>query len=239
MQASKIDLENLFQAHELRIRLARIAAQVQELKSGAVLREKEADRIKVSGELSNALHMLDELETELKRAESDLELVETRIAKDTLALNSTSSTKDATGLQHELQTLAKRKSDLEDAELELLDRIDVQKRVVESLTQLREQINQELIVAQAELVERVADLERELEAEQLVLDQLVVKIPTDLWGLYQTKSRRGVAIGRLMKLVCSACNMGLTSAAYKEISSTPIDQLVTCSECGAILIRDA
>lgn len=238
MQASTKDLETLLRIDELRVAVNRRSQEIQELKTAAVLRDLEAERIALAGELSNAMQRLDEIEIELKRAESDLQLVESRISRDTSALNTTTSSKDATGLQHELQTLAKRKSDLEDVQIELLEGVDQQRAIVGSLTASRERLAEELVAAQAALVEKIAVVQQEVDMGELELIELVKTVPTELWQLYQTKSQRGVAIGRLVKLTCSACNMGLTSAAHREISATPADQLVTCSECGAILIRD-
>ena len=238
MQASRKDLETLIQIQDLQARVSRYSNQILELRSGAVLREKEAERIDVAGQLTRAMQRLDELQIELKRAETDLQLVEARISRDTNALNTTTSTKDAAGLQHELQTLSKRKSDLEDIQLELLEGVENQREIVESLTGTRQRLAEELSAAQAALVEEISNLQREVDSGQLELAGLIESIPSELWGLYETKSRRGVAIGRLVKLTCSACNMGLTSAAHREISASAADQLVTCSECGAILLRD-
>ncbi|NCV37624.1 MAG: hypothetical protein EBW70_06385, partial [Actinobacteria bacterium] len=54
---------------------------------------------------------------------------------------------------------------------------------------------------------------------------------------FDKKIQRGAAVGRLTGSSCSACNMNLNSTAMAEISRVPADELATCSECSAILVR--
>lgn len=238
MNVNTAELSELLVIEERRVQLNRMRQELQVLSSGTELRAKEEERIGVAGKLSNALQLMDELTTELKRAETDLEVVEARIEKDTQAISSTSSSKDAAGLQHELQTLAKRKSDLEDMQLELLERAENQRAEVDSLTTKRELLAGELAESKSALTAKINSLQAEILTQERLIDELGSRIAPELLDLYQKKSVRGIAVGRLVKLTCSACNMGLTSAAHKEISGTPIDEIVTCPECSAILVRD-
>jgi predicted nucleic acid-binding Zn-ribbon protein len=73
------------------------------------------------------------IHAELKRAESDVELVEGRITKDSERLVHTASAKDAQGLEHELETLRRRRSDLEDIELAIMERLEEAEAVLSGL----------------------------------------------------------------------------------------------------------
>lgn len=238
MNVTKSDLANLLQIEESRVKINRMKQDLEALSAGEQLRLKEDERIAVAGQLSLANQSMDELQTELKRAEGDLGLVEARIERDTKALAETSSSKDATGLQHELQTLAKRKSDLEDVQLELIDRLDEQRVQVETLSRSREMLAIELAELKESLTAQVEDLRKQIGAIEESSESLAKTVDSEVLGLYRKKSERGIAIGRLVKLTCSACNMGLTSATQREMSATASDQLVTCPECSAILVRE-
>jgi hypothetical protein len=72
----------------------------------------------------------DDITAELARVESDVAVVDARAARDTERLASSANAKEAQGLEHELVSLAKRKSDLEDAQLELMERLETAQSAV-------------------------------------------------------------------------------------------------------------
>ena len=66
-----------------------------------------------------------DVQRELTRAEGDVEQVVSRITRDEGRLNSgTGSAKDLEGLTHEVETLNKRRAELEEVELEIMMRMD-------------------------------------------------------------------------------------------------------------------
>jgi len=66
----------------------------------------------------------DDVRTELKRLESDVAVVEARRNRDAERLAASTNPKDAQALEHELGSLARRQSDLEDAELDVMGRLE-------------------------------------------------------------------------------------------------------------------
>ena len=92
------------------------SARVSEL-----LTERHAQSAVLTGLLGDR----DDARAELDRLESDVALVDARTARDTERLAATSNAKEAQGLEHELASLAKRKSDLEDAELQIMERLEI------------------------------------------------------------------------------------------------------------------
>ena len=121
MKATEAQQADLLSLANLDQEISRSKAAIKNLSSGsqfAALRETQRD---LAAKLINARNALDTVELELKRSETDLELVEQRIAKDLSRLNSTNNAKDAQGIQSELESLNRRKSDLEDIELAILD----------------------------------------------------------------------------------------------------------------------
>ena len=89
-----------------------------------------AQRQAQSAELTTLLGVRDDARAELARLESDVALVDARAARDTERLAATSNVKEAQGLEHELVSLAKRKSDLEDAELVIMERLETAEAAV-------------------------------------------------------------------------------------------------------------
>ena len=89
-------------------RLAELQPQAAEIRSR---------RLAASGELEDA-------KTELARVESDVEVVEARMKRDSDRVQQTASVKDVAALESELQALHKRRSDLEDIELTIMERVE-------------------------------------------------------------------------------------------------------------------
>jgi len=116
------ELENLFALQELIILNRKIEAQAKQLATGSDLEAARSAQLSNSAEISQARSEHEALVRELERLEADLGLVQKRIATDKDRLTKTAVARDALGIQHELETLAKRASDLEDVELELLER---------------------------------------------------------------------------------------------------------------------
>ena len=101
-------------------------------------------------------------ERELKRAEADVETVESRIERDQKRLDSGSGTpKDLTALQHELVSLNKRRSDLEDVELEVMERLETLRTRHTEHQQANDQLREELAGLERTRDDELAGIENE------------------------------------------------------------------------------
>jgi predicted nucleic acid-binding Zn-ribbon protein len=67
--------------------------------------------------------------------------------------------------------------------------------------------------------------------------QQAARLSTELMELYEKKASRGVPVGRLVGRDCGACHISLGATALNDVQSLPRDQIATCPECQAILIR--
>ena len=83
-----------------------------------------AQRATLTQELSSRANARDDLTAEIARLESDVKVVDARISLDTERLAASSNPKQAQGFESELAALARRKSDLEDLEIELMERLE-------------------------------------------------------------------------------------------------------------------
>src|SRR5690606_21692046 len=119
-QALLLDL----QAEDTRLQqLTHRANALPELAELEALAKEETEARRVFAERQNAL---DDTNAELKRTESDVELVETRIARDSERLQGSSSVKDVAALEQELAALKRRLNDLEEIELTIMERVEEQ-----------------------------------------------------------------------------------------------------------------
>ena len=237
MKANLQDQKRLLELVELDLNLVKNAGDKAKLLAATDIQIASEKTLSLSDQLIDARNRVGDLELELKRSENDLELVETRIAKDNQRLSTTSSSKDAQGIEHELNTLAKRKSELEDAELgimEVLDKVRAELSVAESAKSAAEN---ELSSLRASLSSETAELDSkraELSAKRVALVGL---IDGELALAYQRKADRSVAVGKLTGRECGACRLSITATNLEEIVALPADEISECPNCQAYLVR--
>lgn len=190
-----------------------------------------------SADLISASNRIDGLKLDLKRLETDVELVAKREAKDQAALRTTSVVKDAQGLQQELKTLEKRRGELEEQQLQIMEQLEEANAQMSLVTKARTETEELLKVVIARLESAKTKLISGMDLSQATRKQLVERLPEDLINLFDAKSRRGIAIGRLTNSQCGACRMGLSATALAEVGRIPLGEIATCPDCGAILVR--
>ncbi|GAA1641985.1 zinc ribbon domain-containing protein [Microbacterium flavum] len=190
-----------------------------------------------SAVLTGLLGDRDDARAELDRLESDVAVVDARVARDTERLASTSNVKEAQGLEHELASLAKRKSDLEDAELTIMERLEAADASVAAQEAAIAEINAEGARVSAEGKAAVAAATAAWESASRDRGALAARVPADLLAFYERLAARGVGAGALRRRTCEACHMVLSGTDLQALRRVADDDVVTCPECGAILVR--
>ena len=166
---------------------------------------------------------------EAKRAEIDAKLYD----------GSVTGTKDLLALQDEAKMLVSRQSDLEDAELEIMEQVE---QVDAELDPVTTQIL-EAVARRAEeeglLAAALAEIEQEITTRETLRVDAVAPIPSDLLSHYESlrDDLGGVAVARLVGSTCDGCHMALSAVSFDQIKRQAEDALVNCDQCGRILIR--
>jgi predicted nucleic acid-binding Zn-ribbon protein len=206
---------------------------------------KELEIIKKKlSELGEVLKVIqgeeDSINQELKRSENDVELVDTRIERDEKRLASgTGTAKELEQTQHELQTLHKRKSELEEVELEIMvrkeaidERLKVQNDEIEKFSKSRSDLEATVATKSAQLLEQINTATSER-------TELITNISAELVNLYEKirTNASGVAAARLFEGKCEGCHLTLNAVEITRIKGLPEDEVVRCEECNRILVR--
>ena len=237
MKANLQDQKRLLELVEIDLSLVRNAGDKAKLLSATAISEANEKALALSDHLIDARNRVGDLELELKRSENDLELVENRIAKDNQRLSSTSSAKDAQGIEHELTSLAKRKSELEDTELGIMEDLETVRAELSEAEKAKAAAEQELTRLRSALATDTAGLDSvraELSSKRSVLVGLV---EPELAAAYQRKADRNVAAGKLVGRECGACRLSITATNLEEIVALPADEIAECPNCQAYLVR--
>ena len=237
MKANLQDQKRLLELVELDLNLVKNASEKTKLLAATDIQMASEKALAFSDQLIDARNKVGDLELELKRSENDLELVENRINKDNQRLSTTSSSKDAQGIEHELITLAKRKSELEDTELGIMDELDKVRAELIAAENAKSEAESELNSLRSALSSNASTLDSqraELTAKRVALVGL---IDPELAVAYQRKADRAVAVGRLTGRECGACRISITATNLEEIVALPADEISECPNCQAYLVR--
>lgn len=184
---------------------------------------------------------LGDLDREVRRQETEIDQVRAREDRDRkLLADGNVGAKQLADLEHELATLQRRQGVLEDDLLELMERREAVDADTNHARVELEKAQSALSDAQGRRDSALADLDS-TEAKRVADRELMVKqFPADLLALYErVRGQRGVGAGLLRGRRCGACRIELDRTTMSAIKAAAADDVVTCDECGAILVRTA
>ncbi|HEY8881866.1 MAG TPA: C4-type zinc ribbon domain-containing protein, partial [Dermatophilaceae bacterium] len=221
-------------------RLSQIAHRKATLPELAELRELDAQASSLDDDLVRAQTALDDIQREIVKADTDVQLVRERSTRDQARMEAGQGTaKDMQALQHEVDSLANRQSALEDIELEVMERAEALTVEVSRLEAARAQL-----VTRADELKALRDKAfAELDAEVVEIGRsradVVAGVGDDLVGLYEKirDSSGGIGAAVLRQRRCGGCNLELNQGEMNRFTAAAQDEVLRCEECRRILVR--
>lgn len=222
-------------------RLTQLDHRASHLPEATELAEVEARLRRARDEVVAAETIASDLEDEQKRADRDVEQVRDRRARDQDLLDSGTigDPKQLQSIQAELENLSRRQTDLEDVELEIMERVEGARAAVAQLTAERDELAAQRdalsATVQAKLGE-IADERRGVETER---QEIAASVTSDLLALYDKirGEHGGVGAAPLHRGACQGCRLSLPPTELEELRAAPADEVVRCEECRRILVR--
>lgn len=239
MNATPAEQQELLRLQSVDTRLAQLAHRLGTLPQAAPLAELAGRDDALRRSRAEAVGVLEDVRTELSRLESDVSLVEARIARDGDRLTHTSSVKDVTALESELASLARRRSDLEDQELVVMERVEEAENAVASLDAQRADLASERTRLEAERDEAAAGLATDRDQAERDRQVIASTIPAELLAFYERLRVRGGGIGAalLRQRTCGGCTITLTGSDLETVRRASANDVLQCPECDRILVR--
>jgi hypothetical protein len=181
---------------------------------------------------------VDDLDRDISRFEKDVEQVRLRKTRDQQRLDAGGAMREIEGLQHELATLNRRQSELEDAELELMEqREDAERTLGEIKSRLSAAVERRE-AAERRRQEAYADITKEEEFKTSSRAPLAGDLPADLIALYdKIRLDSGLGAALVKQGRCGGCRIELYGADLARVKSAPADEVVRCEECRRIMVR--
>lgn len=232
----------LLELERVDARLRRIAARIAELKTDpevAAALQLRARAIAAAKELDAGEQGIRE---RLAAAEEKVARVQASIEKDRRRLEQGGSAKDLMGLQHEIDTRTRQLAEAEEAELELMQELD-------DAAAHRARITPRLKEADADARRRVAARDEEgrvltTEREELAVTRpaavQAVGAPALVARYERIRTGRGTerpAAAALRGTACGSCGTALSPTDAAAFRAAGPGEVLTCPECGVILVR--
>lgn len=229
LQAADTELAQLAHRREHMPELAAIAAADQQYQQ-------------LRGEAMDMQAQLDDLATDQRRLENEIDTVQTRAKRDDQRLTSGGvAAKDLEGLQHEITTLARRQSTLEDELLEVMEQRETLDAQLAALIARQEALAAERAVLDTKRDEAFADMDARVARRGTERAELAAALPADLLALYDRirAASGGVGAAVLRQRRCEGCHLELAGSELNAVRAAAADDIVRCENCRRILVRTA
>jgi uncharacterized protein len=147
--------------------------------------------------------------------------------------------KDLQRMQHELTSLDRRVSTLEDAELEIMEQLEEAQATHDRLAAQLAETDAQVAELAAARDARWAEIDEQLAAAEAERAPAAAGIPDDLLALYERlrASKNGIGAAELRARQCGGCHITIDAAELAQIKRAPVDEVVRCEECQRILVR--
>jgi uncharacterized protein len=196
----------------------------------------------IGAELVRVRTARDDVQRELRKSEADVQQVRDRAARDEARLNSGSGTaKDLQALQHELESLARRQRELEDIELDVMERAEAIDSDLAELQAGSDRLTAQIADVESSRDAALADLDAEAGTVGGPRTEVEGEVGGDLVALYDKirVTHGGLAAAALRQRRCGGCQLELNAVDLGRIRSAPEDEVIRCEECRRILVRTA
>ncbi len=238
LTASPEDQALLLDLQALDTRLAQLSHKAASLPELATLAGLTAEDETLRLTLLERQGAVEDIELELRRVESDVEVVEARIARDAERLSTSSSVKDVAALEQELAALKNRLNDLEEIELVVMERLEEAQAALAETTSARATLRER--IAEVEAVRDAAFTEITAERTTAAAGRRTIegKVPADLLALYEKqRARYGTGASLLRGGVSLASGVKLLEDELQKIRVAAPDAVLICPSSDAILVR--
>lgn len=233
----------LLDVQAIDVKLDQLAHRRATVPEAVTARELAAEHSEVTDSVGSVETELADLGREQRKADADVEQVRSRRERDEKRLQAgqVGSPRDLENLQREIESLTKRQSDLEDAELEVMERLEeTGKRQQEQLARQAE-IAGRLATAEQARDASYAQIDAEIDASRTERALTAEGIGADLLGLYEKRRAQfgGVGAAALRHRRCEGCRMEINASDLQKFAASPPELVLRCEECGRILVRTA
>jgi uncharacterized protein len=233
----------LLELADLDTELSRLDHRRRSLPELAELSQLDERAVKVKDATTIADTNLADLDRELARAEKDVEQVRVRIGKDNERLNAgqVSNARELESLQSEVASLRRRQSDLEEVELDLMERREAAQALRDGAAAEAAKVAADTAEVTGRRDAALAEIGEQAAKATAARTTAAADVPADLLALYDKirASSAGLGAAPLRRGQCGGCREMLSTVELNEVRAAAPDEVIRHEECRRILVRTA
>jgi predicted nucleic acid-binding Zn-ribbon protein len=225
-----MDVKALYELQKVDTAIEQTKVALEKLPERTLHAQAQSDLAHVRSSRDNLRREQSTMEAELATIEKKSAEIDVHQAKLERQMKTIIAPREAEALQHEMQTLAAERNELDDRGLLLLESsaavdegraIEVEATTAHALTQAAAAKSDEmtvLLARRAEVVLPIAD------ADITTYDRL-------------RSSYKGIAVAIIQHGVCGGCHMDISVSELDIMKRLPADQVAECPNCNRLLVR--
>ena len=240
MKAAPEDQRRLLDLQAIDTALQQLAHRRSTLPQNSALNSVAREIAGLDDERVRAQVAVDDIDRDIARLERDTEQVRARASKDQARLTGGSGpARELEALQHEIASLARRQSELEDSELEFMEQREEAQAAVDATLAKLDDARQRRSTLEAERDDALAEITKDEEWKTSSRRPLAGDLPADLIALYDKirASSGGLGAALLRSGRCGGCRIELSGGERARVKAAAPDEVVRCDECRRIMVR--
>ena len=238
MDTSRDALLTLLQLQRVDSTIDRLQARLAHLPEQAALDALEVKAQELDAQIAERQVVFDDVSTRQRRLDFEVDTLVQKIRAESGRLYSgvVSNAKELQDISREVEALKRRKSVLEDNDLEVMEERDGVEKELEALTTERSSLAAEIERGRVARDEAAGETSRQLTAAETERQRWVPRVDPQLLKVYDTirASKGGVGAAAMVDGTCQGCHMRLPAQEAERVRTT--GGLVRCDECQRILV---
>lgn len=238
MDTSRDALLTLLQLQRVDSTVDRLQARLAHLPEQAALDELEARAAELDGQIAQLRKVFDEVSTRQRRLDFEVDTLVQKIKSESGKLYSgvVTNAKELSDISREVEALKRRKSVLEDNDLEVMEERDGVEKQLQALTDERASLATDIAQARAARDAAAGETGVQLTAAEEERLRWVPRVDAELLGVYDTirASKGGVGAAAMVDGTCQGCHMRLAAQEADRVRTA--GGLIRCDECRRILV---
>ena len=238
MDTSRDALLTLLQLQRVDSTIDRLQARLAHLPEQGALDALEAKAEELDMQIAERQAVFDDVSTRQRRLDFEVDTLVQKIKAESGRLYSgvVSNAKELQDIAREVEALKRRKSVLEDNDLEVMEERDGVEKQLAALTNERSSLAAEIERGRVARDEAAGETGRQLTAAETERQRWVPRVDPQLLNVYDTirASKGGVGAAAMVDGTCQGCHMRLPAQEAERVRTA--GGLVRCDECQRILV---
>lgn len=238
MDTSREALLTLLQLQRVDSTVDRLQARLAHLPEQAALDALEAKAQDLDAQIAERQAVFDDVSTRQRRLDFEVDTLVQKIKAESGRLYSgvVSNAKELQDISREVEALKRRKSVLEDNDLEVMEERDGVEKELEALTNERSSLGAEIERGRVARDQAAGETGLQLTAAEAERQRWVPRVDPQLLQIYDTirASKGGVGAAAMVDGTCQGCHMRLPAQEAERVRTA--GGLVRCDECQRILV---